>query len=56
MTPITHETLHADIREAVRALCAQFDSAYWQKVDEARGFPAEFIDALTKAGCGAIRN
>lgn len=39
-----------DIRAGVRAVCSQFDSAYWQKVDEARGFPAEFVDALTQAG------
>ena len=41
---------HPEIRDAVRALCGAFDSAYWQKVDEARGYPEEFVDALTKAG------
>jgi acyl-CoA dehydrogenase len=41
---------HAAIREGVRGLCAQFDSAYWQKVDEARAYPEAFVDALTKAG------
>ncbi len=41
---------HADIREGVRALCRQFDSAYWQKVDEERGYPDAFVEALTKAG------
>ncbi len=41
---------HGEIREGVRALCKQFDSAYWQKVDEARGYPDEFVQALTKAG------
>ena len=40
----------ADIREAVRALCAQFPPAYFQRVDAARGYPVEFVDALTKAG------
>ncbi len=39
-----------EIREAVGALCAQYDSAYWQKVDDARGYPEAFVDALTKAG------
>jgi acyl-CoA dehydrogenase len=39
-----------DIRDGVRALCAQFDSAYWQKQDEARVFPEAFVDALTEAG------
>ncbi|MDH3318495.1 MAG: acyl-CoA/acyl-ACP dehydrogenase [Betaproteobacteria bacterium] len=41
---------HAELREGVRALCAQFDSAYWQKVDEARAYPEAFVDALTAAG------
>jgi acyl-CoA dehydrogenase len=40
----------ADLREGVRALCTQFDSAYWQKVDEARAYPEAFVEALTKAG------
>ncbi len=43
-------TNHAELREGVRALCAQFDSAYWQKVDEARAYPEAFVDALTEAG------
>ncbi len=41
---------HGDLRDAVRALCATFDSAYWQKIDEARAYPETFVDALTKAG------
>ncbi|MEZ2298929.1 acyl-CoA dehydrogenase family protein [Variovorax sp. RCC_210] len=41
---------YPDIRDAVRDLCAQFPDAYFRKVDEARGYPAEFVDALTKAG------
>jgi acyl-CoA dehydrogenase len=41
---------HADLRDAVRALCNQFDSAYWQKIDEERAYPEAFVDALTKAG------
>ena len=41
---------HAELREALRALCKQYDSAYWQKVDEARGYPEEFVKALTDAG------
>ncbi|HET9403515.1 MAG TPA: acyl-CoA dehydrogenase family protein [Burkholderiales bacterium] len=41
---------HGELREGVRALCRQFDSAYWQKVDEARGYPDEFVKALTEAG------
>jgi len=44
------DTSYTDLREGVRALCAQFDSAYWQKVDEARAYPEAFVDALTQAG------
>src|SRR3954452_19875546 len=39
-----------DIRDAVRALCAQFPPEYHRKVDAARAYPEEFVDALTKAG------
>ena len=41
---------HADIREAVRALCAQFPDAYFREVDARRGYPEAFVDALTQAG------
>ncbi|GLS56718.1 acyl-CoA dehydrogenase [Methylobacterium gregans] len=41
---------HQDIRDAVRALCAEFPPEYHRKVDEARGYPEAFVDALTKAG------
>jgi acyl-CoA dehydrogenase len=41
---------HAELREGVRSLCSQFDNAYWQKVDEERGYPEAFVDALTHAG------
>ena len=39
-----------DIRDAVRALCAKFPDAYHRKVDEQRGYPEQFVDALTQAG------
>ncbi len=39
-----------DIRDAVRALCAEFPDEYFRKVDEARAYPEAFVDALTKAG------
>ena len=35
---------------AVRALCADFGHDYWQRADEARAYPHEFVDALTDAG------
>jgi citrate synthase len=39
-----------ELRDAVRQLCSQFDSAYWQKIDEQRAYPEAFVEALTKAG------
>ena len=41
---------HAAIRESVRALCADFPGEYWRALDRERGYPAEFVAALTKAG------
>src|SRR5690349_6584069 len=41
---------HQDLREAIRDLCAQFPSEYFREIDEARGYPEAFVDALTKAG------
>ncbi|MFM0516316.1 MULTISPECIES: acyl-CoA dehydrogenase family protein [Caballeronia] len=41
---------YQDIREAVRDLCGQFSGEYFRKIDEARGYPEAFVDALTKAG------
>ena len=41
---------HADIRDAVRALCAEFPDAYHRQVDAERRYPEAFVDALTKAG------
>src|SRR5689334_23379684 len=41
---------HQEMREALRAICGSFDSAYWQKVDNDRGYPEAFVDALTEAG------
>ncbi|MGE8165233.1 acyl-CoA dehydrogenase family protein [Paraburkholderia sp. NPDC080076] len=46
----TQQDSFQDIREAVRDLCQQFSGEYFRKIDEARGYPEEFVDALTKAG------
>jgi len=39
-----------EIRSGVRALCALFPDEYFRKIDAERGYPSEFVDALTKAG------
>ena len=43
---------YADIRDGVRALCAEFPDEYHRKVDTERAYPAAFVEALTKAGFG----
>jgi len=47
---ITGGELYPEIREAIRDLCADFPPAYHRKIDEARGYPEAFVEALTKAG------
>ncbi|MCD6077824.1 MAG: acyl-CoA dehydrogenase-like protein, partial [Ramlibacter sp.] len=49
-TEIPTPDAHQEMREALRAMCRSFDSAYWQKVDNDRGYPEAFVDALTEAG------
>lgn len=44
------DTAYAEIRDAVRALCAQFPGDYHRGIDAQRGYPEAFVDALTKAG------
>ena len=41
---------YPEYRQAVRELCAQFDSKYWQEVEERAGYPDAFVKALTDAG------
>jgi len=41
---------YGDIRQAVRALCADFPAAYFREVDARRAYPEEFVAALTRAG------
>jgi alkylation response protein AidB-like acyl-CoA dehydrogenase len=40
----------ASIRAAVRALCTSFPGEYWRALDRERGYPTEFVNALTEAG------
>ncbi|HWK60565.1 MAG TPA: acyl-CoA dehydrogenase family protein [Eoetvoesiella sp.] len=41
---------YQDIREAVRDLCSNYPDEYFREIDEQRGYPEAFVDALTKAG------
>jgi len=48
--PLLAADPHAEIREEVRKLCARFPGAYWRELDARRGYPTEFVNALTEAG------
>ena len=39
-----------EIRDAVRALCAEFPAEYHRKIDQERCYPEAFVEALTRAG------
>ncbi|WP_158893190.1 MULTISPECIES: acyl-CoA dehydrogenase family protein [unclassified Pseudomonas] len=40
----------AAIRDGVRGLCAGFPAEYWRRIDEQKGFPQDFVQAMTEAG------
>ena len=44
------EPTYPEIREAVGKLCARFPGTYWRRLDECRGYPTEFVQALQEAG------
>ncbi|MBX7515272.1 acyl-CoA/acyl-ACP dehydrogenase [Qipengyuania sp. GH38] len=39
-----------EIRRAVSAVCSDFPGEYWREKDRERAYPAEFVDAITRAG------
>lgn len=41
---------YQDIRDGVRALCAQFPAEYHRKADAERAYPDAFVEALTREG------
>jgi len=41
---------HVEIRDAIRDLCQNFPDEYHRGIDEVRGYPEAFVDALTQAG------
>jgi alkylation response protein AidB-like acyl-CoA dehydrogenase len=47
---MTDATDHADIRDAVAKLCADFPGEYWRKLDREMAYPADFVAALTQSG------
>ncbi len=47
---IRTDNKYQDIRDAIRDLCNEFPAEYFRKIDEERGYPTEFVKALTDAG------
>jgi acyl-CoA dehydrogenase len=45
---------HPELRAALRDLFKRFPDAYFQRIDDARDYPEEFVDALTAAGWLAV--
>jgi len=41
---------HEAIRRAVAEICAKFGDEYWRRLDKERGYPADFVKALTEKG------
>ena len=38
------------IRASVESLCADFPGAYWRALDRERGYPTDFVAAMTRSG------
>ena len=45
-----HDDPFQEIRDAVRSLCAAYPDEYFRRIDEQRGYPEAFVDALMEAG------
>jgi len=44
------EASHREIRDAIRALCAQYPDEYFRNAEQQRAYPEAFVDALIGAG------
>ena len=41
---------YSELRRGVQQLCARFGGPYWRRLDGERGYPVEFVEAMTAAG------
>ena len=41
---------YAELREAVRRICAGYPGDYWRRLEDEQGYPAEFVAELTRGG------
>jgi acyl-CoA dehydrogenase len=47
---MTKTESHAELRQRVRKVCADFPEEYWQELDLERRYPEEFVQAMTESG------
>jgi acyl-CoA dehydrogenase len=47
---ISIEVDFPEIRDAVKRICADFPGTYWQEMEAAQAYPAQFVTALSDAG------
>jgi len=47
---MTSSETHEHLRQAVADLCGRYTGEYWRGIDQANGYPEEFVKALTEAG------
>ncbi len=45
---------YREIREAIRAICADFPGEYWRELDARDGYPEEFVNVLAEQGYLAV--
>ena len=50
MTTAGEKEEYTQIRESVRALCADFPGEYWRELDKVEEYPTEFVKAMTDSG------
>jgi len=41
---------YQELRDAIRSLCADFPGEYFRRIDRERGYPEDFVQALTTSG------
>ncbi len=39
-----------DIKSGIEKICKNFPESYWNKLDQSRSYPTDFVDTLTKSG------
>ena len=40
----------SDIKSGIEKVCKNYPESYWQRLDQSRSYPTDFVNALTKSG------